>query len=78
MFAYLLLLALPLLIVIAVPALSSTVIVALYALGLLADLLGRLFLFGLALFYSGKAGRGELFRIPLVSAIADRVLRVSG
>jgi uncharacterized membrane protein len=78
MFAYLLLLALPLLIVIAVPEISSSLIVALYALGLLADFLGGIFLFGLALYYSGKAGRGELFRIPLVGAIADRVMRVSG
>lgn len=77
MLAYLLLLALPLLVVVSVPSVSTTVIVALYATGLLADLFGAGFLFGLALFYSGKAGRGELFRIPLVTPIADRVLRLS-
>ena len=67
------LLALPLLIVIAQPAISTTGVVVVYAAGILADLFGALFLFGLTLYYSGRASRGELFAIPLVTALVDRV-----
>ena len=70
---YGLLLALPLLIVIAQPAISTTGVVVVYAAGILADLFGALFLFGLTLYYSGRASRGELFAIPLVTALVDRV-----
>jgi hypothetical protein len=70
---YAVLLALPLLIVIADPGITTTGVVVIYAAGILADFLGALFLFGLTLYYSGRASRGELFAIPLVTAVVDRV-----
>ena len=71
--AYLLVLALPLLIVIAYPAISTTAVVTIYTAGILADILGGLVLFGLALFYSGRASRGDLFAIPIVTRLVDRI-----
>ncbi|MGD0051881.1 MAG: hypothetical protein ABSD03_08680 [Vulcanimicrobiaceae bacterium] len=76
--AYLLLLALPLLVVIAVPAIGLTAVVWLYALGLLADVVGAFVLLALALTYRARARRGELFTIPLVTPIADRLFRYRG
>jgi uncharacterized membrane protein len=73
--AYLLLLALPLLVVIAVPGIDITAVVWLYALGLLADVVGAFVLLGLALRFRGRALRGDLFSIPLVTPIADRLFR---
>lgn len=74
--AYVLLLAVPLLVVIAVPGIALAAVVWVYALGLLADIVGALFLFGLAMSYRERATRGELFSIPLVSGIVDRLFRV--
>jgi uncharacterized membrane protein len=75
--AYLVLLALPLLIFIVIPPLagSLTGTVWLYAVGLLADVVGAFALLGLALSYRGRALRGELFSIPYVGPIADRFSR---
>jgi len=73
---YLLLLTLPLLVVIADPGISTTLVVAVYAAGIVADLVAAVVLFGLALYYSGKASRGELFTIPVVTPIADRMFRL--
>ncbi|HYZ15550.1 MAG TPA: hypothetical protein VE591_04075 [Candidatus Acidoferrum sp.] len=73
---YLVLLAFPLLVVIAVPAIGLGTVVWVYALGLAADLAVALFLFGLALSYRDRASRGELFSIPLVSALVDRLFRL--
>ena len=73
--AYVAVLALPLLVVIATPGVTTTVVVAVYAAGMIADLAGALLLLGLALYYSGRASRGELFAIPIVTAIVDRVFR---
>jgi hypothetical protein len=75
--AYLLLLALPLLIYLAVPPLagSLTAIVWIYALGLLADIVGAFVLMGLSLSYRERTLRGELFAIRLVTPIADRLFR---
>ena len=76
--AYVVLLALPLLFLVAIPPLagSTTAIVWIYALGLLADLIGALVLLGLSLSYRERALKGELFAIPYVSPIADRVFRL--
>ncbi len=75
-FAYLLLLALPLLIVLPIPGISTTAVVWVYALGLLADIVGAFVLLGLSLSYRERALRGDLFAIPLVTPIADRVFRL--
>jgi hypothetical protein len=61
------------LVVIAVPGLSPAWIVVLYAVGLLADLVAAIWLCAVVVRYSGRANRGELFAIPLVSALVDRI-----
>jgi uncharacterized membrane protein len=74
--AFVVLMALPLLVVIAAPAISTGMTVAIYAAGLAADLIAFIVLVALTLGYSAKASRGELFRIPIVSALADRAFRL--
>jgi uncharacterized membrane protein len=74
-FAYLVLLALPWLIVLAIPAIGLTAVVWVYAIGLLADLIGAFTLFGLAMTFRERTLRGDLFTIPLVTPIADRMGR---
>jgi uncharacterized membrane protein len=76
--AYLVLLAVPLLLVLAIPPLagSLTAVVWIYALGLFADLIGAIVLLGLSLSYRERALKGELFAIPCVSPIADRLFRL--
>ncbi|MDQ6925757.1 MAG: hypothetical protein M3154_05930 [Candidatus Eremiobacteraeota bacterium] len=76
--AYLILLALPFIIYIAVPPLggSLTAIVWIYALGLLADIVGAFVLMGLSLSYRERTLRGELFAIRVVTPIADRMFRL--
>jgi uncharacterized membrane protein len=71
--AYLIVLALPLLLVIAIPGISATAVIWLYALGLLGDIVGALFLFGYSMSLRERTLRGELFAIPLVTPIADRM-----
>ncbi len=75
---YLVVLALPLLILIVVPPLagSPAAVVWLYAVGLAADLAGAFVLLRLTLSYRGRALRGELFSIPCVTPIADRLFRI--
>jgi uncharacterized membrane protein len=75
---YLVLLALPLLLLIVIPPLASstTAVVVLYALGILADVVGAFMLMGLSLSYRERALRGELFAIPYVTPLADRVFRL--
>ena len=77
-FAYLILLGLPLLLVLAIPPLgaSTTAVVWVYAVGLLADIFGAFVLLGLSLSFRERALRGELFAIPFVTPIADRVFRL--
>ena len=75
---YVVLLALPLLLVIAIPPLAAslTAVVWVYAVGLLADIVGAFVLMGLSLSYRERALRGELFAIRFVTPIADRVFRL--
>jgi hypothetical protein len=77
--AYLVLLALPFIIYVAIPPLagSLTAVVWIYALGLLADIVGAFVLMGLSLTYRERALRGELFAIRFVTPIADRVFRLA-
>ncbi len=74
--AYLLLLALPLLVVSLVPNVSTGVVVWVYGLGILADLAGAVALLVLGLRYRARAARGDLFAIPLVTPLADRLFRL--
>lgn len=76
--AYLVLLALPLILTVLIPPLagSTTAIVVIYSLGLVADLVGALVLFALSMRYRERALRGQLFAIPYVTPVADRVFRL--
>jgi hypothetical protein len=76
--AYLVLLALPLIVLVVIPPLaaSTTAVVWLYAAGLLADLVGAFALIGLSLSYRERALRGDLFSIRYVTPIADRIFPV--
>jgi len=74
--AYLILLAVPLFIVIGVPSISTGATVLVYAIGLGVDLIAFVALVALTLACAGRASRGELFAIPVVSALTDRVFRL--
>ncbi|GAC1659870.1 MAG: hypothetical protein NVS4B13_06140 [Candidatus Elarobacter sp.] len=76
--AYLALLALPLVLVLAIPPIagSTTAVVWLYALGLFADIIGAFVLMGLSLSFRERALRGELFAIPYVTPIVGRLFRL--
>ena len=73
---YVVVLGLPLLIVIAFSAISTGMTVGVYSAGLVLDLLAFIALTVLAFSYSARAGRGELFTIPVVSGIADRAFTI--
>ena len=75
---YLVLLALPLLLLIAIPPIANSItgVVWIYALGLFADIVGAFVLMGLSLSYRERALRGELFAIPYVTPVADRLFRL--
>jgi hypothetical protein len=74
---YLVLLALPMLIVIADAGISTGMTVAVYAAGLSLDLAGFIAWAYFAFSYAARANRGELFAIPFASQIADRLFRFS-
>ncbi len=68
-------LALPLLAVILVPALTTGATVWIYTIGFVADVAGAVSLFITASGYARRARRGELFAIPFVTPIVDRFFR---
>ncbi len=74
--AYFVLLALPLVAVIAIPNVSTGGVLWLYALGVVADLAGAVAWLALSLRYRARAARGDLFAIPLVTPVADRLFRL--
>jgi uncharacterized membrane protein len=69
-------LALPLLVVIADAGISTGTTVGLYTAGLLLDAIVFIVLTVLAFSYASRAGRGELFTIPIVSPLADRIFTI--
>ena len=77
--AYLVLLAVPLLLTIAIPPVSRSIgaVVWIYGIGLFADIVGAFVLMGLCMSYRERALRGELFSIPYVTPIADRLFRLA-
>ena len=74
--AYLVVLALPLLIIIPLGTVSTTAVIWIYALGLLADVVVAIGLLSLTLSYRERALRGELFSIRYVTPLADRLFRL--
>jgi uncharacterized membrane protein len=69
-------LGLPLLAVIADAGISTGMTVGVYTAGLLLDAIVFIVLTVLAFSYAARAGRGELFTIPIVSPLADRVFTI--
>lgn len=74
--AYFVLLALPLIVVIAIPGVSTGAVVWVYGLGALADLAAGVGWLLFSFRYRARAARGQLFAIPLVTALADRLFRL--
>ena len=76
--AYFVLLAAPLVLLLLIPPLagSTTAVVIVYAVGLLADIVGAFVLMGLSLSYRERVLRGELFAVPCVTPVADRLFRL--
>jgi hypothetical protein len=73
---YVVLLALPLIVVIGDAGISTGMTVVVYSAGMVLDAIVFVVLTVLAFSYSARAGRGELFTIPLVSPLADRVFTI--
>jgi hypothetical protein len=74
--AFVVVLALPLLVVIGDAGISTGMTVGVYTAGLLLDAIVFIGLTVLAFSYAARAGRGELFTIPLVSSLADRIFTI--
>jgi hypothetical protein len=74
--AFVVLLALPMLIVIADGSISTGMTVAVYGAGIVLDTIAFIWVTVLAFGYAARAGRGELFTIAIVTPIADRLFRV--
>ena len=70
---FLIVLALPLIVVIADATISTGATLTVYAVGIVLDLIVFVGLTVLAFSYAARAGRGELFTIPLISPLADRL-----
>ena len=69
--------ALPLLaVIVAGGAISTGVTVGVYSLGMALDLIVFIVLTVCAFSYAARAARGELFTIPFVSGVADRVFTI--
>jgi len=62
--------------VIADAQISTGATVAVYSVGLVLDLIAFVALLARAVSYAARAGRGELFTIPLISPISDRVFTI--
>ncbi len=68
--------ALPLVAVVFVPGISTAATVWIYSAGLFVDVFALVWFILATLVYAARANRGELFTIPIVSALADRVFRL--
>jgi hypothetical protein len=69
---FVLVLAFPLVAVIAIPSMSIGATIGVYTAGLVADVVVGVAFLILGLGYAARAGRGELFSIPLVTPAVDR------
>jgi len=73
---YLVVLAFPLIAVIAVPSISTGATIVVYTFGLVADVIVGIIFLLVGLRYSARAARGELFSIPIVTPIVDTWFRL--
>jgi uncharacterized membrane protein len=69
-------LALPLIVVLATPGISNSTTIGVYGIGLGADVVVALALLAVGVRYAARAARGDLFSIPIVTPIVDRWLSV--
>jgi uncharacterized membrane protein len=67
---------LPLLAVVFLPGVSTGGTVWIYTGGLVLDAVAFVWFLLATLLYASRASRGELFTIPIVSALADRIFRL--
>jgi uncharacterized membrane protein len=75
---YIVLMALPLLVVVfAGGGISTGTTIMVYTVGMLLDVIALIVMFILAFSYAARAARGELFTIPVVSTVADRVFTIN-
>ena len=74
--AFVIVLALPLLAVLAVPSISAGATITVYGVGLLADMAAAIAWLVIGLRFAARAARGDLFSVPLVTPIVDRWLPV--
>ena len=65
-------LALPLLLVIAIPSLGTRATIVLYSIGLAIDLVVGAGVVLVSVIYAARASKGELFAIPVVTRLCDR------
>jgi hypothetical protein len=77
-FLYGIVLAVPLVVVLAVPAISPGAILGVYTVGLVIDIIAAVAVAGFALSLYRKARRGALFRIVFVTPIVDRFFPIDG
>jgi uncharacterized membrane protein len=71
-------LALPLLAVVAFSSISSFATIVVYCIGLIIDALVAIGLLIVGARCASRAARGELFSIPLITPIVDRWFRLDG
>ena len=76
--AYVIVLALPLVLTALIPAVSTGATIVIYAIGMVADVIALVALFVLAFRAYARAKRGQLFGIPVVTTIVDRYFPVRG
>lgn len=74
--ALLVILSFPLIAVMSIPEISTGATIGVYTAGLIVDAIAGSFAVVLAMRFSSRAARGELFAIPLVTPIVDRVFRL--
>jgi uncharacterized membrane protein len=69
-------LALPLIVVVAIPAITTGATIGVYAAGLVCDAVVGIGLMFVGIRYAARAARGELFSIPVVTPIVERWFRL--
>ena len=75
--AFFVVLALPLVAVLAIPSISTGLTIGVYAAGLVADVVVGVGLLIVGVRYAARAARGELFSVPIVTPIVERCFRLN-
>jgi uncharacterized membrane protein len=74
--AFFIVLAMPLVTVLAIPTISGGATIAIYTAGLVIDAVVGIGLIVVAARYAARAARGESFRIPIATPIVERLFRL--